>query len=76
MPCFASIVVVVPEFGYQALESKLLFDSCYRPSGDFRLAPFPLIVRKGTKRGFSVLSVRTSCGFAVLDLLLPLLWFQ
>ena len=43
--CSASIVVVVPEFGYQALESKLPFDSCYRPSRDFRLAPpFPLIV--------------------------------
>jgi hypothetical protein len=37
--CSASIVVVVPEFGYQALDSKLLFDSCYRPSRDFRLAP-------------------------------------
>jgi hypothetical protein len=38
---------------------------------DFRLAPpFPLIVRKGTERGFAVLSVRTSRGFAVLDLLL------
>lgn len=71
--CSASIVVVVPEFGYQALESKLPFDSCYRPSRDFRLAPpFPLIVRKGTERGSAVRSVRTSRGFAVLDLLLPL----
>jgi hypothetical protein len=31
----------------QALDSKLLVDSCYRPSRDFRLAPpFPLIVRR------------------------------
>ena len=72
--CSASIVGVVPEFGYQALDSKLLFDSCYRPSRDFRFAPpFPLLVRKGTERGSSVPSVRTSRGFAVLDLLLPLL---
>ena len=71
--CSASIVVVVPECGYQALESKLPFDSCYRPSRDFRLAPpFSLIVRKGTERGSAVQSVRTSRGFAVLDLLLPL----
>ena len=62
----------------EALESKVLFDSCNRPSRDLRLAPsLPLIVRKGTERGSSVLSVWTSRGFAILDLLLPVfLWFQ
>jgi len=72
--CFASIVVVVPVLDTRHWTQSDLFEFCYRPSRDFRLAPpFPLIVRKGTERGSAVRSVRTSRGFAVLDLLLPLL---
>ena len=74
--CSASIVVVVPVLDTRHWNQSCLFDSCYRPSRDFRLAPpFPLIVRKGTERGSAVQSVRTSRGFAVLDLLLPLFRF-
>ena len=43
--CFASIVVVVPVLDTRHWNQSCLFDSCYRPSRDFRLAPpFPLIV--------------------------------
>ena len=74
--CFASIVVVVPVLDTRHWTQSDLFEFCYRPSRDFRLAPpFPLIVRKGTERGSAVRSVRTSRGFAVLDLLLPLFRF-
>jgi hypothetical protein len=43
--CSASIVVVVPVLDTRHWNQSCLFDSCYRPSRDFRLAPpFPLIV--------------------------------
>ena len=68
--CSASIVVVIPGFGYQALESKLPFESCYRPSRDSRIAPpFPLIVRKGTERGSA-----TSFSIATILFLHRVVW--
>ena len=43
--CSASIVVVVPDLDTRHWNQSCLFDSYYRPSRDFRLAPpFPLIV--------------------------------
>ena len=43
--CSASIVVVVPVLDTRHWSQSCLFDSCYTPSGGFRLAPpFPLIL--------------------------------